>query len=31
MGESQESDSREFKWNHYINRYHMRHLDMMDL
>ena len=31
MGESQESDSREFKWNNYISRYHMRHLDLMDL
>ena len=31
MGESQDSDSREFKWNNYISRYHMRHLDMMDL
>lgn len=31
MGESQENDSREFKWNNYISRYHMRHLDMMDL
>lgn len=27
MGE----DDREFKWNHYIGRYHMRHLDLMDL
>lgn len=24
-------DDREFKWNNYISRYHMRHLDMMDL
>jgi hypothetical protein len=31
MGESQDSDSREFKWNNYISRYHMRHLDLMDL
>jgi predicted PolB exonuclease-like 3'-5' exonuclease len=31
MGESQETDSRDFKWNNYISRYHMRHLDMMDL
>ncbi|MCV4861002.1 3'-5' exonuclease, partial [Escherichia coli] len=22
---------REFKWNNYISRYHMRHLDLMDL
>ena len=27
MGE----DDREFKWNNYISRYHMRHLDLMDL
>ena len=31
MGESHENDSREFKWNNYISRYHMRHLDLMDL
>ena len=31
LGESQDSDSREFKWNNYISRYHMRHLDLMDL
>lgn len=31
MGESQENDSRDFKWNNYISRYHMRHLDLMDL
>jgi 3'-5' exonuclease len=27
MGE----DDKEFKWNNYISRYHMRHLDLMDL
>lgn len=27
MGE----DDRDFKWNNYISRYHMRHLDLMDL
>jgi len=27
MGE----DDREFRWNNYIGRYHMRHLDLMDL
>ena len=27
MGE----DDREYKWNNYIGRYHMRHLDLMDL
>ena len=24
-------DDREFKWNNYISRYHMRHTDLMDL
>jgi 3'-5' exonuclease len=24
-------DDREFKWNNYIGRYHMRHLDLMDV
>jgi predicted PolB exonuclease-like 3'-5' exonuclease len=27
MGE----DEREYKWNNYISRYHMRHLDLMDV
>jgi predicted PolB exonuclease-like 3'-5' exonuclease len=31
MGEGGDHDSREFKWNNYIGRYHMRHLDLMDL
>lgn len=31
MGEEGGQDSREFKWNNYISRYHMRHLDLMDL
>ncbi len=31
MGEGGGSDDREFKWNNYISRYHMRHLDLMDL
>ena len=31
MGEEGGSDSREFKYNNYISRYHMRHLDLMDL
>jgi predicted PolB exonuclease-like 3'-5' exonuclease len=31
MGEGREDDSRDFKWNNYISRYHMRHLDLMDL
>ncbi|MEI7531934.1 MAG: 3'-5' exonuclease [Betaproteobacteria bacterium] len=31
MGESSDSDAREFKYNNYISRYHARHLDLMDL
>lgn len=31
MGEGDYRDSRDFKWNNYIGRYHMRHLDLMDL
>lgn len=31
MGEGGDVDSRDFKWNNYIGRYHMRHLDLMDL
>ncbi|WP_108645910.1 3'-5' exonuclease [Polynucleobacter rarus] len=31
MGESQDYDSKEFKYNNYIARYHLRHLDLMDL
>ena len=31
MGEGEHRDSREFKWNNYISRYHTRHLDLMDL
>ncbi len=31
MGEGDFRDSREFKWNNYIGRYHTRHLDLMDL
>jgi predicted PolB exonuclease-like 3'-5' exonuclease len=31
MGEGNYADSREFRWNNYINRYHTRHLDLMDL
>lgn len=30
-GEGDYRDSREFKWNNYISRYHQRHLDLMDL
>jgi predicted PolB exonuclease-like 3'-5' exonuclease len=31
MGEGDYRDSRDFKWNNYIGRYHTRHLDLMDL
>lgn len=31
MGESGDHDAREFKYNNYISRYHLRHLDLMDL
>ena len=31
MGDGDHKDSREFKWNNYISRYHARHLDLMDL
>lgn len=31
MGDGGDHDSREFKWNNYIGRYHTRHLDLMDL
>jgi len=31
MGEGGEVDSRDFKWNNYISRYHFRHLDLMDV
>jgi predicted PolB exonuclease-like 3'-5' exonuclease len=31
MGDGDHKDSREFKWNNYISRYHSRHLDLMDL
>ncbi|WP_434779848.1 3'-5' exonuclease [Neisseria sp. Ec49-e6-T10] len=30
-GEGDYNDSRDFKWNNYISRYHNRHLDLMDL
>jgi 3'-5' exonuclease len=30
-GEGDYRDSRDFKWNNYISRYHARHLDLMDL
>ncbi len=31
MGDGDYADSRDFKWNNYISRYHTRHLDLMDL
>jgi predicted PolB exonuclease-like 3'-5' exonuclease len=31
LGDGAYADSREFKWNNYISRYHTRHLDLMDL
>ena len=31
LGDGDFQDSREFKWNNYISRYHTRHLDLMDL
>ena len=31
QGDGSYSDSREFKWNNYIGRYHARHTDLMDL
>jgi 3'-5' exonuclease len=31
LGEGDFRDSRDFKWNNYISRYHQRHLDLMDL
>lgn len=31
MGDGDFKDSRDFKFNNYINRYHSRHIDLMDL
>ena len=31
LGDADYADSRDFKWNNYIGRYHTRHLDLMDL
>ena len=31
LGDGDYADSRDFKWNNYISRYHTRHLDLMDL
>jgi predicted PolB exonuclease-like 3'-5' exonuclease len=31
LGDGDYNDSRDFKWNNYISRYHSRHTDLMDL
>ena len=31
MGDGDFGDSRDFKWNNYLSRYHMRHCDLMDV
>lgn len=31
QGEGDYNDSRDFKWNNYLSRYHSRHIDLMDL
>jgi predicted PolB exonuclease-like 3'-5' exonuclease len=31
LGDGDYADSRDFKWNNYIGRYHHRHCDLMDL
>jgi predicted PolB exonuclease-like 3'-5' exonuclease len=31
QGDGDYQDSRDFRWNNYISRYHSRHLDLMDL
>lgn len=31
MGDSDFYDSKDFKWNNYVSRYHARHCDLMDL
>ena len=31
IGEGDARDARDFKWNNYLNRYHSRHTDLMDL
>ncbi|WP_051229102.1 3'-5' exonuclease [Paludibacterium yongneupense] len=30
-GDGDHADSRDFKWNNYLGRYHTRHLDLMDM
>ncbi len=31
LGERSDYTSKEFKWNNYINRYHLRHIDLMEM
>lgn len=31
LGDGDFGDSRDFKWNNYLSRYHMRHCDLMDV
>ena len=31
MGDGDFGDSRDFKWNNFLSRYHMRHCDLMDV
>ncbi len=31
MGDRADFNSKEYKWNNYISRYHLRHIDLMDL
>lgn len=31
LGDGDFADSRDFKWNNYISRYHTRHVDLMDI
>ncbi|MBE2259241.1 MAG: 3'-5' exonuclease [Candidatus Accumulibacter sp.] len=31
LGDGDYADSRDFRWNNYISRYHSRHLDLMDV
>lgn len=31
LGDREEANSKQYKWNNYINRYHFRHLDLMDV
>jgi len=31
MGDRKDYNSREYKWNNYVNRYHLRHIDLMEV